>query len=238
MSLPTISAPKYTLNLPSSGKPCEYRPFLVKEEKILLIAQESEDQTQIMNAIKDVISACTFDKINPNLLTSFDLEYIFLKLRARSVGETSNISLSCSSCKVANPVEINLDCVEIQQRQPNQESRILLTDSIGVNMKYMTVQDMGPLIASASSRSQTELTTDTIIACIDSIFDADKIYPKESSTTEELVQFLNSLNRAQMKKIEDYIANMPELSHPVKFTCCSCKHPNEIVIKGMSSFFE
>lgn len=235
MSLPIISTPKYVLDLPSTGKSVEYRPFLVKEEKILLIAQESQDQKEIMESIKDVIRACTFDKLNPDTMTSFDLEYVFIKLRSKSVGEISNIGLSCPSCSATNPIEINLDEITVKI-DPSINKRISLTDTIGVNMKYISVKDLTS-IASRKNSTQTELLTDTVIACIDSIYDDKTIYPKDNSTYAELESFINSLNRSQMQKIESFVESMPKVQHVVNFKCKSCGADHALTLSGVESFF-
>ena len=234
MSLPTLNSPKYTLQIPSTKKTVEYRPFLVKEEKILLIAQESENNVQIVNAMKDVIEACTFNKINANDLTSFDLEYVFIKLRAKSVGENSKISVLCKSCNHAHDHLVDLDSLEVNF-EGVLPSRIMLTDTVGINMRYISVKDMTSL--SAVQEKNNDLVTETIIASIDSIFDADKIYPTDESTREELETFINSLNRSQMSKIEKFISAIPKLQHTVKFKCSKCDVNNDITLSGAQSFF-
>lgn len=234
MSLPKISSPKYTLQIPSTKKTVEYRPFLVKEEKVLLIAQESENNVQIVNAMKDVIEACTFNKIDADSLTSFDLEYVFIKLRAKSVGENSTISVLCKSCEHPHEHTVNLDELEVNF-EGVLPSRIMLTDTVGINMKYISVKDM--TVLSAVQEKNNDLVTETIIASIDSIFDAEKIYPTDESTREELETFINSLNRSQMSKIEKFISAIPKLQHAVTFTCSKCNAPNETVLSGAQSFF-
>lgn len=236
MSLPILSTPKYTVSIPSTGVSVEYRPFLVKEEKILLVAQESGDQGEIMNAIKDVIRACTYDKVKPDTLTTFDLEYLFIKLRSKSVGEISTIGIECSECKTKNTVDINLDEIEVQGNIVKSK-KVMLTDKIGVVLKYMSVKDMSRITTKKNS-STVEMMTDTIISCIDSIFDGDTIYAAENSSRSELEAFINSLSRSQMKLIEEFIMDIPKVKHDVKFTCVSCKHANEISLTGAQTFFE
>ena len=234
MALPTISSPKYTLQIPSTKKTVEYRPFLVKEEKILLIAQESGDNSQIIKAMKDVVSECTFSKVNVDSLTSFDLEYIFIKLRTKSVGENSNINIKCDKCSEPNEYAINLDEIEVDF-SGTENSRIMITDTVGVNMKYVSVADME--ILSNVQDNKGDLILNTVIASIDSIFDSEKIYPTSESTTVELETFINSLNRTQMAKIEKFIATIPKLQHTASFKCSSCKCENSTVISGAQSFF-
>lgn len=235
MPLPTLESPKYVLTIPSTGKNIEYRPFLVKEEKILLLAQEAESELAITNAIKDIIRACTFDSINPEDLTSFDLEYIFLKLRSKSVGEISEVRCKCEKCETLNTVSINLDEIEIVWPDKKQDKTIMLTDKIGITMNYIKVKDIK---GSEENKSQAETIIDTIITMIDTIFDQNGVYKKEESTHEELVSFINSLNRNQMAKIENFIVNSPRLSHTTQFKCNKCKHNNELILNGTQSFFE
>ena len=235
MPLPLLETPKYTTTIPSTGKNIEYRPFLVKEEKILLIAQESGETSHMITAMKDIISACTFEKINPNDLTTFDLEFIFLRLRSKSVGENVNILVKCESCDHKNELSLNLD--EINVSVPtNIEKTILLTSSVGVNMRYIKTKDISKL--SDVSKSEGDLITDIIIASIESIFDESKIYLTDDTPTEELVTFVNSLNREQLGKLQNFIENSPKLQKNIEFKCISCKHDNNTTLSGIQSFFE
>jgi phage FluMu protein Com len=234
MSLPIITSPKYTLDIPSTGVAIEYRPFLVKEEKVLLIAQESQEQSQIMTAIKDVIRACTYGKIDPDALASYDLEYIFIKLRAKSVGEISTVGIKCSECDAVNNVDIDLDKITVSSALP--ESKIQLTDSIGVSMKPMNMKDLSR-IASKKNVTAADQMIDSVIACIEHIYDSTTIYLKENSTRAELESFIGSLSRAQMQKIESFIMNLPKVEHTVEFKCSKCKHDNTHTISGVQAFF-
>jgi len=235
MALPILESPKYTVEIPSTKKAIEYRPFLVKEEKILLMAQESQESREMLNAMKDIIRACTFEKVDVNVLTSFDLEYIFLKLRSKSVGEISSVNIKCSACEVPNPVDINLDEVVVKF-DDSVSKTIMITDSVGVNMRYIRVKDMGAL--TDDKKSQSDLINEVVIASIESIFDADKVYPSENSSKAELIVFINSLNRSQMQKIEAFIAAVPSLKETVKFKCKGCGHDNTLELSGTQSFFD
>jgi hypothetical protein len=235
MALPTIESPKYSVRLPSTGKTIEYRPFLVKEEKVLLMAQESGSPREMVTAMKDIIKACTFNKVDPNALTSYDLEFMFLKLRAKSVGETSTIKIKCDKCEAFTPVDVDIDNVTLDV--PQDKVNIMLTDTVGITMRHIRVRDMGNL---TDTKDQGDLINDTVIASIESIFDADHVYPTDTEKKEELVKFVNSLNRAQMKEIESYIANTPKVSCDVKFKCCNgeCGHENKVSLTGIQSFFD
>jgi hypothetical protein len=231
MSLPTLSFPKYQTTIPSSGKKIEYRPYLVKEEKILYIAQESGEQKQITNAIKEVITNCTFGKVDPDSLTVFDIEYIFLRLRAKSVGENSKLKIKCTKCSAQNPIEINLDEVKVLNvKEAEALKTIKLSDDIGVVLKFLTTKDVTNL-------PENVTPIDMIILCIESIFDADKVYPASESTKAELVAFVESMNKEQMGKIQDFINAAPKISHDIAFTCEKCGEENKITLTGLESFF-
>lgn len=235
MPLPTLETPKYSIKIPSTGKTVEYRPFLVKEEKILLIAQESGETSHMISAMKDIISACTFEKVNPNDLTTFDLEYIFLKLRSKSVGENANILVKCESCNHKNPLSLNLDEISINM-PANIEKTIMLTSNVGVNMRYIKAKDITKL--ADVSKSEADLITDIVIASIESIFDESKIYLTDDTPREELVAFVNSLNHDQLNKLQKFIESAPKLEKSIEFKCASCKTDNKITLSGIQSFFE
>lgn len=235
MALPILVSPKYTLTIPSTGKTISYRPFLVKEEKILLIAQESSDNEEIINAMKNIVKACTFDKVEPNELTTFDLEYIFLKLRAKSVGELTDINCKCSKCEAFTKSTINIDEI-VFDIDPRKNKVIMLTDTVGLNMRYIQVKDMNVLMKDSSAKG--EMITDLVIASITSIFDAGGVYPADQTAREEMETFINSLNRSQMKLIETFIAEAPKLTHDLEFVCSSCKEKNKLTLTGAQSFFE
>jgi len=234
MALPIIESPKYTLEIPSTGKTVEYRPFLVKEEKILLMAQESEDSREMLSAMKEIVKACTLEKINPNDLTSFDLEFIFLKLRAKSVGETSTVNIKCSECETFTGVSVNIDEISVNI-DPAIEKTVMLTDTIGVNLRYIRVKDMGSL--SDNKKTQSDLINEVLIASIESIFDSNAVYPSDQSTKAEITTFINSLNRSQMQKIEQFISSAPQLEKEIHFTCKGCAHENDTKLSGTQSFF-
>jgi len=235
MALPIITSPRYSLTVPSTQKTIEFRPFLVKEEKILLIAQESSDNTEIIQAMKNIISACTFNKVDPETLSVLDLEYIFLKLRSKSVGEIATINCKCTKCKKFTQTSINLEDIKIDN-DPKKSKIIMLTDKIGLNMRYIQVKDMNVLMNDKSEK--TDMITDIVIASIASIFDDVGVYLSEQTSREEMETFINSLNRTQMSLIETFIAEAPKLSHVVKFVCSSCKEKNSITLIGAQSFFE
>lgn len=239
MALPVLQTPKYETQIPSTGKKIQYRPYLVKEEKILMLASETEDQAQIMQAVKDVIRACTFEKVDPDKLCTFDLEYLFLRLRAKSVGEVSKISIKCEKCEKPTAVEINLDDIKIDMTD-RPSGKIKLTDTIGVNLVYPSLRDATKIMnKNDKESSKVNSVMDVIVACIDSIYDDKKLYPASESSTEELVAFVESLNQAQFSKIQQFIESMPKLQHTVNFKCAAkdCGCSNSVVLEGMQNFF-
>lgn len=236
MALPILEAPKYSIRLPSTGKTIEYRPFLVKEEKILLIAQESDSSREMLSAMKDIVKACTFNKVDPNELTSYDLEFLFLKLRSKSVGETATIKVKCEKCDTYVPVEVNLDEVEIPSVSSDPVN-IMLNDTVGITMRHVRVRDLASL--TDERKSSADIFIDSVIASIHSIFDANGVYLTDETKKDELVNFVQSLSRSHMKEIEKFIADTPKVQLKVKFACTNeeCKHENEITLTGIKSFF-
>ena len=235
INLPTIETPKYACSLPSTGKTIEYRPFLVKEEKILLIAQQSEDTQQSIRALKDVVRNCTFESLDIEALAPIDLEYIFLQVRAKSVGEVAEVNIKCEHCETPNPLEINLEKIIVEQPDA-LEKKIMLTSDIGIVPKQISTADIEKI--SALENDADKQLTATIVASIESIFDSEQVYPMAEVGFDEAEKFINSLNREQMSKIEDAIANVPKLKYDVEFKCTSCKKKNKTTLEGLQSFFE
>ena len=236
MPLPTIETPKYELRLPSTGRKVQYRPYLVKEEKILMVARESSDQKQITQAVKDIVASCTFGKIDPDKLSVFDLEYIFLKLRSKSVGEVSKLTLKCEKCEKPNPIELNLDSIKVNV-EGLPDAKIQLTDKIGVVMNWPGVSLISELSDMDQKSGQEEMIMSVIIGCIDSIFDDKGVYRASDHSKEELRQFIESLNQTQFMKIQKFIEATPKLEHSVEFKCHSCAHDNAILLRGLQNFF-
>ena len=235
MKLPTLNTPKHSLIVPSTGETIEYRPFLVKEEKILMIAQESGKPEDITRATLQIIDACTFGAIDSQKLASFDLEYIFLKIRTKSVGEEAEIGLKCSSCNSLNHVNINLENISLigESKLPK---KIMLTDTIGIIPKYITIKDVEEISVHQDDKSKS--LTMTIAASISSIFDENNVYDMSEASYEEIDNFVGSLNRQQIAKIEEIIQNMPKLEKDVEFKCINCNHENSHKLSGIQSFFE
>ena len=233
MPLPKIEAPKYEAKIPSTGKTIQYRPYLVKEEKILMIALETKNSNSILNAVKDIISSCTYGKVDPENLCTFDLEYLFLKLRAKSTGEIAKIGMKCSHCEAVNQLEVNLDQIEVKMPE-GVDRRIALTDVIGVNLTW---PKMSRLPQNTGEKADANAAMDVVIACIDSIYDKTKIYKAEDTSREEMIEFIESLSQAQFGKIQDFMLKMPALETKVQFNCVKCKKDSDIALSGLNSFF-
>ena len=233
MNLPKLETPKYQLTVPSTQKQSSFRPFLVKEEKILLIAQETGEESNMIRAMRDIIVSCTFGEIDPKTLTSFDLEYIFLKIRAKSVGEDAEIGVKCSKCGAIHTVKIDLDKVSLTKTKPLPK-KIELTDTIGIIPQYIKLDDM---IEMAAIKDQGLLFTKTIASSVHSIYDATNVYPLSEASEEDVREFIDSLNRGQMEKIEEVFNSAPKLEKDISFTCKECNSKNKHTLSGIESFF-
>jgi hypothetical protein len=231
MTLPTLNTNKYTLELPSTKKKIEYRPFLVKEEKLLLIAQESDDQLEIVQVIKDIIDACTFGKLKVDELQTYDIEYIFIKLRIKSVDQNADIMTECPHCRAATPVSIDLEAVEVKFPEEEVSQTIMLSDDgVGITLKNLSLSETANI-------SDDSDFNDVIAAIIDTIFDKDNVYAKTDSTKEELNTFIDSFSRKNVEAIEHYISSQPTIKYESKGTCSSCSKEFDIKLSGLKDFF-
>lgn len=235
MTLPKISVPTYTLKLPSTGDMIDYRPYLVKEEKLLMMALESQDQVQMVKAMGDIIHECTFQKIDPNKHTMFDVEYVFTQLRSKSVGETAEISVKCSHCEKENKTTVNYNEIKVPVKS-EEEMTIILTNDISVKMRYPKVANIMDVLA-VEGRSQIEMVFLTIAAHIDCIFMGSETFHSDDYKPEELVDFLENLNTEQFAKVRDHVAGAPVVSLDVNFKCKDCGKDNDVVLAGTNNFF-
>ena len=237
MPLPKISTPTYELVLPSSGRKIKYRPFLVKEEKILIIALESQDQKQIATAIKQILASCILTKgTKVEKLSTFDIEYLFLNVRGKSVGEQIEVMVTCpDDGKTQVPMSINIDSIKVTKSK-NHKSDIKLDDTYTLKMRYPSLDEF---IKSNFSMDKMEVddTFDLIASCIDQVYSEEESWTQEDCTSKELIEFLESLNSSQFKEIEKFFDTMPKLSHKVKVINPNTKVESEIVIEGLQSFF-
>jgi len=235
MALPKLDTPTYQLKVPSTGDPVSYRPYLVKEEKILMMAMESNDTNQMMNAVKNVIRSCTSDAVDVNTLAMFDIEYIFSQLRAKSVGEVSTIKVNCRKCESSNEVDVNLENVRVDIPESDIQT-IALTDTVGVSLRYPSVDAMIKA-QSDESKSDVDRVFDLIIACVDSIYSGDEIFDAKEQSSKELKEFIESLNTQQFNKVRDFIETIPSAAIDVEFMCMSCSEHNTFEVKGLGNFF-
>ena len=232
MPLPTIETPKYTVQVPSTKQEIEYRPFLVKEEKILMMAQESNDTKSVMKATKDILQSCTFNKLDVNKLAIYDIEYLFLQLRMRSVGEVAKLKLKCTETGEYVKYDLNLEDVQVEYPKKKVENKVQLTDKVGITLKPIGVDDATD-IGSAEDEKQMVWG---IAASIETVYDENGVYQLSDFTEKEVTEFVESLNRSQIEKIQDYLENQPKLSHTIKFKGPE-GHDNTITLTGLQSFF-
>jgi len=238
MPLPKISTPTYELELPSTGQKIKYRPFLVKEEKLLVIALESEDTKQITNAIKTVIKNCIETKgVKVEALPTFDIEYLFLNIRGKSVGEEIEVNIICpDDGETQVPVKISVDDIQVQ-KNPDHNKQIKLDDSIMMEMKYPSLDQFIKSNFDLSSDSTMDQSFELISSCIDKIYTEDEVWSTSDVTKKELMEFLDQMNSTQFKEIEKFFETMPKLSHTIKVTNPNTEVENEVVLEGLSSFF-
>ena len=238
MPLPKIATPTYELELPSTGKSIKYRPFLVKEEKVLVIALESEDTKQISTAIKSVISNCVLTKgIKVETLPTFDIEYLFLNIRGKSVGEELDVNIICPDDEETQvTVNINLDDIEVQ-RTDEHTNKIKLDESLMMELKYPSLDQFIKNNFDFNDKSGMEQSFDLIASCIDKIFSEDEVWAAADCTKKEVRDFLESMNSSQFKEIEKFFQTMPKLSHTLTITNPKTKVESEVVLEGLASFF-
>ena len=242
MGLPKLNSTIHETILPSTGQVVKYRPFLVKEEKILLTAMESEDEKSIVGAVKQILKNCIQGNLNIDELPTFDVEFMFLRLRAKSVGEKITVGLKpfpCAEnegelCKFSTEVEINLEELQVVKNEKHS-SKIMINDDIGIKLKYPDInvlKDRG-----AKDQSDMEMGMSVIKNCIDMIFTKEETHERGSFTEEELDEFVDSLNSEQFKKVKEFFDTIPMLSHTVEYTCKTCGEEKKTTIEGLSSFF-
>ena len=237
MALPKLTTPTYELEVPSSDEKIQYRPFLVKEEKILLIAMESNKPEDIIEAVKQIVSECTFKKINISIMPMFDVEYIFLQIRSKSVGEVSKLKLLCpDDKKTYAEIEVKLDDVKVQVDE-GHTNKIELDNDMGMIMTY-------PNIDSFKASGITTITAvnmlDVISTCILQIYEqkGEKVYEAKDQTKKELSDFIEQLQTKHFKKVQQFFDTMPKLKHTIKVKNPKTKKESEIVLAGLNDFFQ
>ena len=238
MPLPKIATPTYELELPSTGKTIQYRPFLVKEEKLLVIALECEDNKQITNAIKAVLRACVLTKgIKVESLPTFDIEYLFLNIRGKSVGEELEVNVICPDDeKTEVAVKIDLDDIEVQ-RDENHTNQIKLDDTLMMEMKYPSLDEFIKNNFDFNDKNQMDQSFQLIASCIDKIYTEDEVWATADCTKKEVNEFLEGMNSNQFKEIETFFTTMPKLSHTITVTNPKTKVKSDVVLEGLAAFF-
>ena len=238
MPLPKIATPTYELELPSTGATVKYRPFLVKEEKVLVIALESEDNKQITNAIKAVLKSCIISKgIKVESLPTFDIEYLFLNIRGKSVGEDLEVNIICPDDNITQvPVTIALDEIEVQ-KDDNHTNKIKVDESIMMEMKYPSLDQFIKNNFDFNDKNMMDQSFDLISTCIDKIYTEDEVWATADCTKKEMRDFLEQMNSNQFKEIESFFDTMPKLSHTISVTNPKTKVKSDVVLEGLASFF-
>ena len=238
MPLPKIATPTYELVLPSSGRKIKYRPFLVKEEKILIIALESQDQKQIATAVKSILSSCILTRgTKVDKLSTFDIEYLFLNVRGKSVGEQIEVMVTCpDDGKTQVPMSINIDSIKVQ-KDDDHTPDIVLDDMYTLRMKYPSLTEFIKNNFGSLDEMSVDDTFDLIASCIDQVYSEEESWASEECTKKELTTFVESLNSNQFKKVEKFFETMPKLSHKVKVTNPNTNVESEIKIEGLQNFF-
>ena len=238
MPLPKIATPSYELELPSSGKTIKYRPFLVKEEKVLVIAMESEDTKQITNAIKAVLKSCVQTKgIKIEALPTFDIEYLFLNIRGKSVGEELEVNVICPDDEETTvPVMIALEDIQVE-KMDGHSPQIKLDSKLMMEMKYPSLDEFIKNNFDFKEENQMDQSFQLIASCIDKIYSDEEVWATADCTKKEVNEFLESMNSSQFKLIEKFFETMPKLQHTIEVTNPKTKVKSEVVLEGLASFF-
>ena len=238
MPLPKIATPTYELELPSTGESIQFRPFLVKEEKVLVLALESEDTKQITTAIKAVIKSCVQTKgIKVEALPTFDIEFLFLNIRGKSVGEKIEVNIICPDDETTEvPVSIDLDEIRVQKNDEHTR-QIKIDDTLMMEMKYPSLDQFIKNNFDFENKNAMDQSFDLITSCVDKIYSEDDVWAADDCTKKELKDFLEQMNSSQFKSIETFFETMPKLSHKIKVTNPNTKVESEVVLEGLASFF-
>ena len=236
MALPKLEAQVYELELPSTGEKIKYRPFLVKEQKILMISSESEDEKEIRDALAGIISACTFEKVDPFVIPMFDVEFLFLRIRGKSVGEKIELNLLCpddNETRVATT--LNLEDIGVNMKE-GHTSEISITDKIKIVMNYPTLNDMVG-VTGTKTKGIDELLN-MMKACIHEIHDGETVHSKIDISESDLDEFIESLTTEQFESLGTFFETMPKIAHAIEVTNPKTKKKGEVIIEGIQSFFE
>ena len=238
MPLPKISTPTYELELPSTGKTIKFRPFLVKEEKLLVLALESDDSKEITNAIKAVLKDCIQTRgVKVDSLPTFDIEYLFLNIRGKSVGEDIEVSVLCpDDGETYAEVQISIDDIKVT-KDKNHSNQIKIDDNLMMEMKYPSLDQFVKSNFEFSNDNQVDQSFELIASCIDKVYSADEAWTTDDFTKKEVTEFLEQMNSAQFKEIESFFSTMPKLSHEVQVVNPKTKKKSKVTLEGLASFF-
>lgn len=230
MALPKLNTPTYELKLPSTGKTVKYRPFLVREHKILLTLKDA-DEVEVLRVIKDLVDVCTFNKLKINDLANFDIEYIFIQLRAKSIGETLDLIINC---ECGNKIEHTANLMDAKViKKDDHKNKIQLTDTIGVEMRYPTYEE----VIKAYEKDNQEDLIKLVIKCIKGVYDSKNYWDSSEQSEEEILEFVNDFTRKQFDQIEQFFLTMPRLEQTIEADCDKCNKHNIITLEGLQSFF-
>ena len=240
--LPKLDVPIYSINLISTGKPVRFRPFLVKEQKLFLMASESEDSNEMIGVIRQVLKNCVLDEVDIDTLPTFDLEYLFMNLRARSVEEIVNLRYKCNNTikengeekKCSGVVEFDVNLLEITPTvNKNHTNKIQLNENLGICFKYPTFE----MMQKYESMTENELVTKILVDCIDYIYDKESVYYSKDVPLQEIEEFVDNLQQKDLEKFKVFFDTMPEIKKDVHFKCPKCGYEEEMSIRGMQNFF-
>ena len=239
MPLPKINTPTYELEIPSTGKKIKYRPFLVREEKILVMALESEDMGQITSAIIEILTDCIITRgVKVSELATFDIEYLFLNIRAKSVGEKIEVNVTCpDDGETEVQMEIDIDTIKVQ-KDKNHNNIIKLDDTLSMKMKYPSMEQfVENNFEVKDAGSGVDQSLDMISSCIEMVYNQDECWSAADCTKKEMMEFVEQMNTKQFKEIEEFFTTMPKLSHTITVKNPNTKKNNEVVLEGLASFF-
>ena len=231
MALPVVKTPTYELKVPSTGKTIKYRPFLVKEEKILMMAGESKDSKEITSAVKKVMIACIESPKSEEIVEAMsmaDFEFTFINLRCRSIGESVDVGIKCSNCDAENKVSVDLSDIEVTKMKKGKE-KVQINDQLGIVLKSPGLEDIGAVQGGDPMM--------VLVKCIDYIYDADQVYKASDSTEAELMEFVDSLSYKHLEAMKEFFDAMPKVRKEIKYTCKECGEEGTYMAEGMSDFF-
>ena len=235
MALPKLETPKHSCVLPTTNETVYFRPFLVGEQKVLLIAQESEDANEQIREMMRLINICC-DDVDVNSIPTVDLEYLFLQLRIKSVGETSDVILNCDKCETGNPVSVELENTKLTESENKISNIVKLTDIVSMELQYPSYSMMEDL--DAENAEDTKSLFRVMTKCIVSVIDGDEVHTKDDFTTKELTSFLDSMSLTMFNDVQEFFNSAPKLSIDVNFECKECETKNHKELEGVGNFFD